>query len=471
MDYSDEKKIPHGTVIDGKYRVEDLIGKGGMGGVYEAVQLAINRKVALKHLYPRYAGNEKAFTRFRQEAMAAASIGHDNICEVTDLGVGVDGAPYLVMPLLRGGTVHELIRASGTLAPDRVTDLGCQILSGLEAAHRAGIIHRDLKPANVFVTRLGNRHEFVKLLDFGVSKVISDSATDLTRTGEVVGTPHYMAPEQAKGDRRLGPQVDIYATGVILYEMLSRKRPFDGESYNEVMYKILTEPVRPVRELNPMVPVDLQEVITRAMSKDAGSRFEDARSMREALSRSVSSGRETSSSMAPTAVNLQAVDRRPLWKAEKPEREEPASSPPRSRTPSSTGSISARPTSSRQSRYLAEEWYFYKGKEILVRDYSAVDPTRTERVIESSLLSTHDLVLEGKRGLLLLIDMTGWTADRKSVEKMKKMAGLLGPYVGKLAAVGATGLLTILVNSMKRASGRDIPVFDTREEAMDYLIS
>lgn len=471
MEYPDEKKIPHGTVIDEKYRVESLIGKGGMGGVYEAVQLAISRKVALKHLYPRYAGNDKAFVRFRQEAMAAASIGHDNICEVTDLGIGMDGAPYLVMPLLRGVTVHDLIRREGTLAPKRVSDIGCQILSALGAAHGAGIIHRDLKPANVFVTRLGDRVDFVKLLDFGVSKVISDTmSSDLTRTGEVVGTPHYMAPEQAKGERRMGPAVDIYAAGVILYEMLTRRRPFDGESYNEVMYKILTEPCRPPSELNPMISADLEAVISRSMSKEARDRYPDAASMRDALEKAASSRvRGSSASIAPTAVIPSLVDRRPLWKSREVAASGGSLAPNKVGTPVSTGAIGTKPTPSRQSRYLAETWYYYKGKELLLRDYSGLDPERSERVIESSLLSTHDMVLEGKKGILMLVDMTGWTADRRSVEKMKKIAGLLRSHADRLAAVGVSGIQTILINSMRRESGLDIQIFDTREEAMDWL--
>jgi serine/threonine protein kinase len=280
-----------------------------------------------------------------------------------------------------------------------------------------------------------------------------------------------MAPEQAKGDRRIGPAVDVYASGVILYEMLTRRRPFDGESYNEVMYKILTEPFTPLRELAPGVPVELEEVVSRAMSKDAGSRYSGAAAMREALSRAVSSERETASSMAPTAVVSAVVDERSPWRKEGSRSRDRGEPPSRPKTPTSTGSHSSRPISSRQSRYLAEEWYFYKGKEILVRDYSGLDPSRSERVIESSLLSTHDLVLEGKRGILMLIDMTGWTADRKAVEKMKKIARLIGPYAHRLAAVGAAGLLTILVNAMRRESGHDIGMFDAREEAMDWLAS
>jgi serine/threonine-protein kinase len=481
LEYEGEKRIPAGTVVDGKYRVESLIGRGGMGGVYEATQLSLGRKVALKHLYPRYAGNEKAFVRFRQEAMSAASIGHDNICEVTDLGIGLEGAPYLVMPLLKGLTVHEMIRSEGSLKPGRVVDLGCQILSGLGAAHRAGILHRDLKPANVFVTRLGDRGDFVKLLDFGVSKVISGAErTDLTRTGEVVGTPHYMAPEQAKGVRNLDQRLDLYAVGVILYEMLTRRRPFDGDSYNEVMYKILTERFPAPSVVNPLVPAGMERVVITAMAREPRDRYADAAAMREDLRRAGDAsplGVETS---APTAIL-------PAASGDPPPRRRPPSTPasdkqavaasldsiynlrPRMGTPVSTGAVAARPIPSRESRYARESWITYRGKEILLRDYSHLDPAASRRVIESSLLSTHDLVLEGRRGLLVMTDMTEWYADKEIMEKVKKIAALIRPCTARFAAVGVKGIQTVLISAMVRTSGLDIKLFDTRDEALEWL--
>jgi serine/threonine-protein kinase len=239
-----ENSIAPGTLIDGKYAIGRVIGSGGMGTVYEANHVELNRKVALKLLHGKYAKSAKIVSRFHQEAKLAGSIEHDNICRVTDHGSSESGAPYLVMPLLTGRSLATMLRDEAPLSQMQVIDIVCQTLLALEAAHKEKIVHRDLKPDNIFVTRVGDRDDFVKLLDFGISKVLEkESASDLTSTGMVLGTAFYLAPEQARGSKKIDHRVDIYAMGVILYEALTGSRPFEGETYNEVVFKIAGDPV------------------------------------------------------------------------------------------------------------------------------------------------------------------------------------------------------------------------------------
>jgi serine/threonine-protein kinase len=281
---NERNQIDPGTVLDGKYRIEKQVGAGGMGAVYMATHIAIGRRVAIKTLHLEFSGDTQVVARFHREAQLAGSIGHDNICEVTDIGTLESGAPYLVMPLLQGRPLADLLESSESLSLERVADIGCQTLSALEAAHGAGIVHRDLKPDNIFVTKMGDRQDFVKLLDFGISKVLEqDEVTALTMTGTVLGTPFYMAPEQAKGAKNLDHRVDIYAMGVILYEALTGKRPFEGETYNEIMFKIIAEPFAAPTALNPTVPPSVEQVIYKAMSREVEDRFATAAEMRRAL--------------------------------------------------------------------------------------------------------------------------------------------------------------------------------------------
>ena len=277
-----------GTLLQGKYRLVHQIGEGGMGTVYEAQHEQIRRRVAVKVLSPELAHDPDAVARFRREAEAAGQIGHDNICEVMDFGIAPGGAPYLVMPLLRGRPLSQVIQEAGPMPVDRACDVVGQILAALSAAHGQGIVHRDLKPENVFVTRVGDRDDFVKVLDFGISKVLRGPTLggpkkDLTRTGSVLGTPHYMAPEQARGAKDIDARVDIYATGVILYEMLTATRPFDGETVNEVLWKIWNQPVVPPRSLRHDLPADLERVVLTAMARERDDRFPTAEVFRQAL--------------------------------------------------------------------------------------------------------------------------------------------------------------------------------------------
>ena len=276
--------IAPGEVIDGKYTIGHVIGSGGMGTVYEAVQRDLDRRVALKILHSKYSKSRKIVERFHQEARLAGSIEHDNICRVTDHGTSRDGAPYLVMPLLTGRSLAKILESGESLSVMRTIDIVCQTLQALAAAHAEKIVHRDLKPDNIFVTQVGDREDFVKLLDFGISKVLEkDSVSDLTSTGMVLGTAYYLAPEQARGSKRIDHRVDIYAMGVILYEALTGLRPFEGDTYNEVVFKIAGDPVRSPRAINPRISRAVEKVILKAMAIDPNARFSSAIEMCEAL--------------------------------------------------------------------------------------------------------------------------------------------------------------------------------------------
>jgi hypothetical protein len=281
-----------GKIIDGKYRVGRRLGSGGMGEVYEALHEGTERTVAIKVLYPEYTAHPEALVRFDREARAAGRIGHDNICEVIDVGRMDTGAPYIVMPLLRGQALADVMRQAGPLPVARCVDVVSQILVGLDAAHKTGIVHRDLKPDNVFLVRMGDREDFVKVLDFGIAKVIRDHITDakLTQTGTVMGTPFYMSPEQARGITNLDHRVDIYAAGVILYEMLTTRTPFVGDTYNQILSAILLDPFPPPRSLRKDIPPAIEMVILRAMARDRDQRFADAVTMRRALLDAVKAG-------------------------------------------------------------------------------------------------------------------------------------------------------------------------------------
>jgi serine/threonine protein kinase len=281
----EESETPHGLIgqtIGGRYRVRGVLGEGGMGTVYDAEHLGLSRQVAIKVLSPTQAKKRVAVKRFQQEARAAGAIGHPNICEVYDLGLLDDASPYLVMEKLVGQTLAERIGKEGGLPFDEVVDVIVQVLSGLVAAHEKGIVHRDIKPENIFLARRVGCPPIVKLLDFGVSKMMpefqtGEDALDLTRTGMVMGTPYYMSPEQARGERNLDGRVDVYACGVVMYEALAGKRPFLAPNYNALLLAIINTLPRPLRELRPKTPPELEAIIMKAMARNRNDRFASAK--------------------------------------------------------------------------------------------------------------------------------------------------------------------------------------------------
>ena len=276
--------IPPGKVVGGKYRIGEMLGAGGNGCVYKAVDVDIGLKVAIKHLHAALSRNEEAFTRFQREAKRAASIGHDNICEVIELGTAENGTPFLVMPQLRGRSLGDLIEKHGTVPPAVIIDIVCQTLSALEAAHREHIVHRDLKPDNIFITTLDDRGNFVKLLDFGISEIMAqDTVSGNTAPDTIAAPPDYMAPEQIGDRQEIDGRTDIWSIGVILFEALTGERPFSGKTYSDILFSICEDPIPAPSELNPAVPPLLEEVILQAMSRDPKARFQSAAEMRDAL--------------------------------------------------------------------------------------------------------------------------------------------------------------------------------------------
>ena len=271
-----------GKIVEGKYRIEALIGRGGMGAVFRARNTRIDKAVALKVLYRGYDKGSESERRFLREARIAGNLGHPNIVEVFDLGHLDEGMPFQVMELLEGQSLAQRVHHEGPLTESDALDIADQVLGALEAAHERGIIHRDLKPENVFLTE--RRGETTaKLLDFGVSKSLTEQTMSMTMTGVVVGTPYYLSPEQARGDREYDHRIDIWAMGVLLYESLTGVLPFNADSYEKLLVKILKQrPVAPSR-FQPRISPSVEEVILRALSPDAADRPASAQIMLEDL--------------------------------------------------------------------------------------------------------------------------------------------------------------------------------------------
>ena len=274
-----------GTTLDGKYTIVRELGAGGMGKVYEAQHARIGRRVAIKFLLPELASHPDITRRFENEARAAGSLEHENIAAVHDFGHSADGACYLVMDFLTGEDCEKLLNREGPLPVARVVDIIIQVCRGLDVAHRADIIHRDLKPANLFVTKRADRSELVKVLDFGIAKLRKNEAQSATATatGQAMGTPYYMSPEQARGDKTVDQRTDVYALGVILYELLSAQRPHEGESYLEIIYSILHKEPTPLDARRQGLPRGFVEVVRKAMSVDLAKRYASVAELGEAL--------------------------------------------------------------------------------------------------------------------------------------------------------------------------------------------
>ncbi len=276
-----------GQVIEGKYRILRLLGEGGMGAVYEGENTAIQRKVAIKILHAAVAGNSDAVSRFEKEAQAAGRIGSDHITEVLDLGTLPNGDRFMVMEYLDGTTLSGRIQARGRLTPQECAPILVQLLEGLGAAHDAGIIHRDLKPDNVFLLKSkAGRKDFVKILDFGISKfnqLAGDSGMSMTRTGSVMGTPYYMSPEQAKGAKEIDARSDLYSVGVIVFESITGQVPFNADTFNELIFKIVLETAPPPETLVPDLDPGFSNLVKRSMAREQGQRFQSAAEFQAAV--------------------------------------------------------------------------------------------------------------------------------------------------------------------------------------------
>lgn len=279
-----------GTVLDNRYRIDALLGEGGMGEVYRAEHIQIGRKVAIKVLHPLYSNEEEVLERFRREARAATAIGHPNIVDVTDSGTTPDGRAFFVMEVLEGMELADIIIDNKWMDPQRAAHVAIQVCQAVGAAHKAGIIHRDLKPENVFLITRDGEPDFVKILDFGIAKSTRMEMTSgggLTQPGLAMGTPEYMAPEQAAG-KPADERADIYAAGGLLYAMLVGRPPHEGSNIMEVLtLKATTMPQMP-REIRPEIPEKLEAVIMKTLSRDPDLRHQSMEQLEYDLRKFVS---------------------------------------------------------------------------------------------------------------------------------------------------------------------------------------
>jgi serine/threonine-protein kinase len=268
-----DSPVQLGEILAGKYRVESVLGSGGMGVVVAAVHVELGQRVALKFLLPHAVENGEAATRFLREARACVKIDSEHVARVIDVGRLESGAPYMVMEYLEGNDLSG--HAHGEALPvAAAVDFVLQACAAMAVAHAVGVIHRDLKPANLFVTKRPDGSPLLKVLDFGISKVsVVDAPAGLTHSQAIMGSPHYMSPEQVQSARRVDVRTDIWSLGVILYELLTGVLPFPGEALGEVFTAVMTGTPKPVRALRPSVPPGLERAIMRALEKPLERRF------------------------------------------------------------------------------------------------------------------------------------------------------------------------------------------------------
>ena len=287
-------------VIAGRYRVDELIGHGGMAKVYRGYDLTLGREVAIKVLDPELARDTAFRNRFRLEAQAASRMSHPSIVRVFDAGdpstseIGSDEPPYIVMELVKGTLLKDIISAGPVAVADAVRYVD-GILEALDYSHRAGVVHRDIKPGNVMVTDKGQ----VKVMDFGIARAVSDSSSTVAETTQIIGTAAYFSPEQAKGEP-VDARADLYSTGVVLYELLTGRQPFRGESPVAVAYQHVSETPVPPTEVNEEAPRTLDPIVLRALAKDPYQRYPDAAHFRAALDSAMTGN-------APTRKELGAL--------------------------------------------------------------------------------------------------------------------------------------------------------------------
>jgi len=274
----DPKLALIGKVISGSYKIEKFVGQGGMGAVFQARQLSLDRNVAVKFMSAPLTMDKEILERFHREARAASNIGHPGIVQVIDMGYMQEGQPFMVMEMLEGEDLRHRLKKEGVLEAGEAIPIILQVCEALAAAHDKGIVHRDLKPDNIFLVPRKGKAPLVKILDFGLSK-IKGSGKKLTNTGTLLGTPNYMAPEQVTAEFEVDHRADIYGAGVILYEMLTGKMAYDGPSVQSIFVKIMTENPAPPRAIRPGIAPEIESLILRAMARNPADRYPDISQM------------------------------------------------------------------------------------------------------------------------------------------------------------------------------------------------
>lgn len=316
-----------------KYKVISRIGEGGMGLVYEAEHTVIEKRVAMKILREDFSRRPEVVERFRQEAKSASRIGHENIVDISDFGTTPHGSSYFVMEYLEGEDLANVLAREGTLPIERIANILLQCCRALGAAHAKGIVHRDIKPENVFLVTRGKRRDFVKIVDFGIAKM-SDIETEgapgrkLTKTGMIFGTPEYMSPEQAAG-KALDHRVDVYALGVILFEGLTGRVPFVGDSFMGILTQHMFEEPPPLRDVNPRVSTssEMEMVIYKALAKDPDQRYGSMTELEDAITEALQ-GRVSAATMVGYGEPVKARARPPREAALRPADEFPTGDVP-----------------------------------------------------------------------------------------------------------------------------------------------
>jgi serine/threonine protein kinase len=279
-----------GTVIADRYKVERLIGQGGMGTVWAGRHVTLGQLVAIKFVHPKFSSSREALRRFDTEAKAAARIKSRHAVAVHDHGVTAQGQPYIVMEYLEGESLEQRIRRAGALPLEAVVEIVSQATRALEVAHQAGIVHRDLKPDNVFLAadREVGRGYTVKLLDFGIAKIAQDEASagaSATQAGAVLGTPHYMAPEALTASQPVGPASDVWSLGACAFAAACGRVPFEGDAIGDVVLKVCAAPLPVPSEVNPLLPPAFDDWFRKACEREPGKRFASVREMADALVR------------------------------------------------------------------------------------------------------------------------------------------------------------------------------------------
>ena len=272
-----------GEIIAGKYEVLELIGAGGMGVVVAARHLSLNRRVAVKLLHADTSLEGNAAARFLREARAAASLRSEHVAHVMDVDKLETGAPFMVMEYLAGSSLSKVIRDRAPLAVEEAVDYVLQACEAIAEAHALGIVHRDLKPGNLFLTQRPDGSPLVKVLDFGISKIVADDEQDLTATNMVLGSPQYASPEQLRSLKSTDSRTDIWALGVILYYMLAGRRPFEAETLSALFIAISNDAPLPLSSHRPDIPPDLETIVMRCLEKNRNARVQSVELLAQAL--------------------------------------------------------------------------------------------------------------------------------------------------------------------------------------------